>query len=197
MLADGLVVAEQGYRGDAAGAGAEDVEVLAAGDLEDHVDGFLQGIDVGGETPLALCLGRVAPADDEGLQLAAQAEARQALLRRQVEDVELVDLRRHHQQRALMDALGDGFVLDQFQHVVAEHHGAFGRGEVLADLEGIHVHLAGHAAVVHQVLRQVGEAVQQALAAGLEEAFHGSRVGHAVGGRHGFGHQVDDEMPAA
>ncbi|MNP32267.1 hypothetical protein D3C76_1254370 [compost metagenome] len=90
-------MAEQGDCGDPAGAGAEHVQVGAAGDLQDHVDGFLERFDVGSQTPFTLRFGRVAPTDDEGLQAALQAEARQALLRRQVEDVELVDLRRHHQ----------------------------------------------------------------------------------------------------
>ncbi|MCY1294065.1 hypothetical protein D9M70_433470 [compost metagenome] len=189
-------MAEQGDGGDAAGARAEDVEVLGSGDLQDDVDGFLQGLDVGRQAPLALRLGRVAPADDEGLQIVAQAEARQALFRRQVEHVELVDLWWHHQQRPLVHALGDGLVLDQLQHVIAIDHRAFGGGEVLADLEGVHVHLARHAAVFHQVLGQVGKTVQQALAAGFEEALDRCRVGHAVGGRHGLGHQVDDEVTA-
>ncbi|MCY1294755.1 hypothetical protein D9M70_440670 [compost metagenome] len=96
-----------------------------------------------------------------------------------------------------MDLLGAGLVLDQLQQVVAKHHRAFGQRQVLADLEGVHVDLAGHAAVVHQVLGQVAEAVEQALAAGFEEALDRRRVGHAVGRREGLGHQVDDEVAAA
>lgn len=101
--------------------------------------------------------------------------------RAQVEYVELVDLRRHHQQRAGMHLLGDGVVLDQLQHIVAVHHGAFTGAQVLAHLEGVHVHLAGHATVVDQVLGQVGQAIEQALAAGFEEAFDCCRVGQGVG----------------
>ena len=194
LLAAGHVVADQGRGGDPAGAGAEEVEVLAAGDRQDYLDGLLERLDIGGQAPFALRFGRVAPTDDEGLHAVAQAEARQALVRRQVEDVELVDLRRHHQQRAFVHRLGDRPVLDQFQHVVAEHHGALGGGQVLAHLEGVHVHLARHPAVVHQVLGQVAEAVQQALAAGLEEALDRRRVAQAVGRRHRLGQQVDDEL---
>src|SRR3546814_10071396 len=40
---------------------------------------------------------------NERLHVAAQAEARQALVRAQIEDIELVDLRRHHQQWALVE----------------------------------------------------------------------------------------------
>lgn len=95
-----------------------------------------------------------------------------------------------------MDLFGDGPVLDQLQHVVAENHRTFGGAQALADFEGAHVDLARHAAVVYQVLGQVGEAVEQALATGLEEAFDGGGVGRAVGRGHGFGHQVDHEVPA-
>ncbi|MNF70171.1 hypothetical protein D3C84_520720 [compost metagenome] len=197
VLADRGVVAQQRGAGDAAGAGAENVHVLAAGDGRDDVDRFLERFDVGRQAPLALFLGRVAPADDEGLQVAAQAVARQAFFRAQVEHVELVDLWWYHQQRTLVHLLGGGAVLDQFQHVVAENHGPLAGAQALADFEGAHVDLARHAAVVDQVLGQVGEAVEQALAAGLEEAFDRRGVGRAVGRGHGFGHQVDHEVPAA
>ncbi|MCY1177859.1 hypothetical protein D9M73_181840 [compost metagenome] len=40
------------------------------------------------------------------------------------------------------------------------------------------------------------KAIEQALAAGLEEALDCRRVGCAVGRGHGFGHQVDDEVTA-
>ncbi|MNM85645.1 hypothetical protein D3C81_977700 [compost metagenome] len=96
-----------------------------------------------------------------------------------------------------MHLFGDGAVLDQFQHIVAVHHRAFAGAQVLAHFEGIHVHLAGHAAVVDHVLGQVGQAIEQALAAGFEEAFDRSRVGQGIGRRHGLGHQVDDELAAA
>ncbi|MNM66232.1 hypothetical protein D3C81_777080 [compost metagenome] len=196
VLADRGVVAQQRGAGDAAGAGAEHVQVFAAGDGGDYVDRFLERLDVGRQAPLALFLGRVAPADDEGLHIVAQAEPRQALVRAQVEDVELVDLRRHHQQRTLVDLLGDRFVLDQFQHIVAEHHRAFGHAQALADLERAHVDLARHAAVVHHVLGEMRETVEQAFAAGFEKAFDCRRVGRRVGRGEGFGHQVDHEVPA-
>ncbi|MNM83477.1 hypothetical protein D3C81_955390 [compost metagenome] len=197
VLAKRCIVADQRGAGDAARAGAEYVQILAAGDRQDRIDRFLERIDVGRQAPFALGLGRVAPADDECLLVRAQAEARQAFLRAQVEHIELVDLRRHHQQRAGMHLFGDGPVLDQLQHVVAVHHRAFAGTQVLAHLEGVHVDLAGHAAVVDQVLGQVGQAVEQALATGLEEALDRCRVGQGVGGGHCLGHQVDDELATA
>ncbi len=197
LLAQRRVVAQQGGAGDAARAGAEHVHVFAAGNRRDHIDRFLERLDIGRQAPLALRLGRVAPADDKRLLAIAQAETCQALLRAQVEYIEFVDLRRHHQQWALVHLLGDGLVLDQLQHVIAKHHGAFSGAQGLADFEGAHVDLAGHAAVVHHVFGQVGQAIKQAFAAGFKEALDRRRVGRAVGGGHGFGHQVDHEVAAA
>ncbi|MCY1370461.1 hypothetical protein D9M69_575530 [compost metagenome] len=49
---------------------------------------------------------------------------------------------------------------------------------------------------MHQILGQVRETIEQALAAGFEKAFDCRRVGRGVGRRHGFGHEVDHEVPA-
>jgi len=95
-----------------------------------------------------------------------------------------------------MHLLGDRLVLDQLQYVIAKHYRAFGGAQALADFKGAHVDLARHAAVMHHVLGQVGQAIEQALAAGFEEALDCRRVGRAVGGGHGFGHQVDHEVAA-
>ncbi len=197
VFANGGIVAYQRSAGNPTRTGAKHVQVFAAGNRQHRVDGFFQRIDVGGQAPFTLGLGRVAPADDEGLLLRAQAVACQALFRAQVEHVELVDLRWHHQQRAGMHLLGDGAVLDKLQYIVAVHHRAFAGAQVLAHFEGVHVHLAGHAAVIDHVLGEVGQAVEQALAAGFEEAFDRCRVGQGIGRRHGFSHQVDDELAAA
>ena len=96
-----------------------------------------------------------------------------------------------------MHLFGDRLVLDQLQHVVAKHHRAFSGAQGLAHFKGAHVDLARHAAVVHHVLGQVRQAIEQALAAGFKKAFDRRRVGRAVGGGHGFGHQVDHEVAAA
>ncbi|MNO71620.1 hypothetical protein D3C76_625380 [compost metagenome] len=95
-----------------------------------------------------------------------------------------------------MDLLGDRLVLDQFQYIVAEYYRAFGHAQALADFERTHVDLARHAAVVHQILGQMREAVEQAFAAGFEEAFDCCGVGRRVGRGHGFSHQVDDKVAA-
>ena len=60
-----------------------------------------------------------------------QAKATQ----QQVEDVELVDLWRHEEQRSLVDLVRGGHVLDQLEHRVPKDDGAGGQGQVLAHLE--------------------------------------------------------------
>ena len=197
LLSQRRVVAQQRRAGDATGAGSEHIHVFATGNRRDHIDRFLERLDIGRQPPFALGLGGVAPTDDKSLLPIAQAEARQALIRAQVEYIEFVDLRWHYQQWALVYLLGDGLVLDQLQHIVAKHHRAFAGAQGLADFKGAHVDLAGHAAVVHHVLGQVGQAIEQAFTAGFKEAFDRRRVGRAVGGGHGFGHQVDHEVAAA
>ena len=68
-------VREKRRHGDAARAGAPDVDVRAAGDVAHHVDGFLQRLDVGVEPEVAFGGRRVLPADGEGLQAALEAIA--------------------------------------------------------------------------------------------------------------------------
>jgi hypothetical protein len=92
---------------------------------------------VGVEVPVALLLGRIAPADLEQLHLAVEDPSRQALLGRQVDAVELVDLRRADDQRPLVDLGRSRRVLDQLEHLVAKDHRARRRGDVLADLDSV------------------------------------------------------------
>ena len=190
------VVAQQGRCGNAAGAGAEHAQILAAGDFQDDVDGFLQRFDIGRQAPFTLGLGRVAPAHHKGLHVIGNQIAGQTLFRRKIEYVELVDLRRHDKNRPFVDLFGQGLVLDQFQHFVAEHHRALGHRQVLAHFEGIHVDLAGHAAVVGDVLRHMGQTVENALATGFEEALDRRRIERSVGRRHRFGQQRYHELGA-
>ena len=116
------IVPEQGCSGEATGAGPEHAQILAAGNAQDHVDGFFQGFNVGGQAPFALGLGRIAPADHKGLHMTDGQVASKAFFRRQVKHVKLVDLWRNHQYRALVDFFSQRLVLDQLQHFVAEDH---------------------------------------------------------------------------
>ncbi|MNM63787.1 hypothetical protein D3C81_751620 [compost metagenome] len=118
----------------------------------------------------------VAPADHEGLQTIFEHVLNEAVGRAQVEDVELVDLRRYHQHRPGVLGFAHRLVLDQFQQFVAKDNGTWGSGQVTTDLERLGIDLARQAVVVAQVIDQVIQASRQAQAAGVEQLFDGCRV---------------------
>ena len=125
----------------------------AARNLADDADGFPAGREVSLEIPVALRSGGIAPADGERRDTIVRGVLGEAAPGAQVERVELVDLRRHDQERALEGLGGGWLVLDQLQHLAAKHHGTRRRRQVLADLELAIVDLPRHAAVVEQVVR--------------------------------------------
>ncbi|MCY1418602.1 hypothetical protein D9M71_341650 [compost metagenome] len=191
-----LQVALQRGHGQAAGAGAHQVDAAAAADRAARLDGLVDGLHIGGKPPFAMSRVRVAPADDEQLDVVLQCVLHEAFFRRQIEDVELVDLRWHHQQWLGVQVLAQRLVLDQLQHLVAEHHCTGRGGQVAADFEGRLVHLAGHAAVVSQVVEQMARALDQAHAAGIEQLLHRQRIGQAVRWRQRIGEQRQQEARA-
>src|SRR5580765_8678002 len=120
----------------AADAEAQGVDLLAARDLlrqADRLDRRVLDVVVPGA--LGDLLAGVLPADDEHPVPFADAMADQRVLRLQVEDVELVDAGRHDQQRPLIDLRRERLVLEELEELVLEHHPAFGRGDIAADLE--------------------------------------------------------------
>jgi hypothetical protein len=123
--------------------------------LEHHLRELFVGIDPGDDEDRVALLGR--PLDERVLGL-------------EVQNVELVDPRRHDQQRHLVDLLGRRRVLDQLHDLILVDDLAWGRGDVHADLEGVHVGLAdGELALAAlEVGQQVLEAFQQVLALGLD-----------------------------
>ncbi|MCY1421528.1 hypothetical protein D9M71_371860 [compost metagenome] len=186
----------QGGYGQAAGAGAHQVDFLAAGDGAAGVQGFFQCLHVSRQAPFAVARIGIAPAHHEHLQAVLQGVLDEALLRREIEDVVLVDLRRHHQQRTQVLLLAHGLVLDQLQQLVAQDHGAGSGGEGAADLEGVLADLAGHAVVVQQVVQQVAQALDQAEPASVEQLLHRQGVEQAVGGRQCVAQLGQDETGA-
>ncbi|MCY1426341.1 hypothetical protein D9M71_421600 [compost metagenome] len=118
----------------------------------------------------------VAPADHEHLQAAFEHVLDKAVGSAEVEDVELVDLRRHDQQWACVLLFAHRRVLDQLQQLVAKYHCARGRSQVGAYFEGALVHLTRQPIVVTQVVEQVGHAAYQALAAGVEQLLDRQRI---------------------
>ena len=113
--------------------------------------------------------------------------AHETVVRAQIEDVELVDPGRDHQQRALEHGLGGGRVLDQLHQPVLVHHLARAGRDVAAQLERFRVgHLdAEPAAPALQIAEQVVQAAQQVLAPGLDGAAQHLGVGeHEIARAH-------------
>ena len=88
------------------------------------------------------------------------------VFRLQVEDVKLVDARRHHHQRALRDARRGRRVLDQLEEFVFKHHCTRRGREIAADLKGRFVRLADVA--LAGIGDEVGNAPRNALPIRLE-----------------------------
>ncbi|MNQ83859.1 hypothetical protein D3C85_989610 [compost metagenome] len=196
QLPSGLQMALQNGHGQTAGTGAQQVDVLAGANRPTGIDGLLERPYIARQPPLAMAGVRVAPAHHEHLQAVLQRVLDEALARRQIEDVVLVDLRRHDQQRPRVLLLAHRLVLDQLEQLVAVHHRTGGDRQVAADLEGLLAHLAGHAAVVQQVVEQVADALEQTDAAGVEQLLDRQRVEQAVGRRQGIAELGQDEARA-
>ncbi len=169
-------MSEQRGEREAAGAGGEHVDLVGTGDLARDGDGLLCGREVGVHVPGTLRSGGIAPGDCEELHALLDGVFGEAAAGREVDHVELVDLRRQQDQRARMHLFLHRPVLDQLEDLAAIDDGARRHGEVLADLELALVDLARHAAVVEQVVDQVLRAVQQAAAAGLHDALERAGV---------------------
>ena len=155
----------------AAEAVADRSDLALAGRLLDRVERrqrTLQHVVL--ERLVAELLVRVDPGQDEDGVALVDAELDEAVLRLQVEDVELVDPRRHDHQRPLVHLLGRRRVLDQLHQVGLEHDLARRGRDVPADLERVEV---GHpdrepALAALEILQHVLQAAQQVLAAGLD-----------------------------
>ena len=112
QLALGLQVALKRCHGEAAGAGADEVDLLAAGDGAAGIAGFFDRLYVGRKSPLAVPGIRIAPGNGKHLQAVFQGVLNEALFRAEIEDIELVDLRRHDQQGAWVLLFAHRLVLD-------------------------------------------------------------------------------------
>jgi hypothetical protein len=117
-----LQVALQRGNGQAAGAGAHQVDLAGAGDRPAHIQRFFQRRHIGGQAPFTVTHIRIAPADHKGLQAVFQGVLHKAVGRAEIENVVLVDLRRDDQQGLGVLFFAHGLVLDQLQQLVAKHH---------------------------------------------------------------------------
>jgi len=97
------------------------IDVCRSRDDADRRNRGKQSCDIGVHVPVALRRCRVAPADDEHLKAVFYEVFDNALPRREIENVELVDLRGHDDLRPSIDFASHRRVLDQLQHAVAEH----------------------------------------------------------------------------
>ncbi|MNJ50310.1 hypothetical protein D3C77_455790 [compost metagenome] len=155
----------QGSDGQTSSAGAEQIYVAAAGDGAAGIHGLFQRLDITRQAPFAMTGIGVAPTDNKGLQAVFEGVLDKAVGRAQIEDVELVDLRRDDQQRSSVLFFAHGLVLDQLQQLVAKNHRPRGGGQVATDLERLGVDLARQPIVVAQVVNQMVQASEQAQAA--------------------------------
>ena len=142
-------------RQDAAGTDPGQCGPLDAGDPLDRVHRVQDRPDVGVEVPRRMPRVRVAPRDHEHLLALTHEELDQAASGRQVQRVVLVDRRRHDQQRNLAHLLGLRGVLDQLEHLGAQHDRARCDGDVAADLERRSVNHLGDARRRCQVAQQL------------------------------------------
>ena len=134
---------------------------------------------------------RVDPGDDEHGVALLDRPAHEGVLRREVQDIELVDPGRDDQQRHLVDGLRRRVVLDELHEVVAQHDLAGRDGDIAADLEGGHVGLRDAQLPLSglQVAEQVLEAAQQVLAIAVHRFAEDPGVG---GGEIGRRHRIDE-----
>ena len=108
----------------------------------------------------------VPPRDHERCMSRIDDVPHERVLRPQVENVVLVDARRHEEKRCLVDCGGRRRILDQLDQLIAEHHAARRERQVAADLE---CRFVGHRdAPALRVADQVREPLGDAGAARLD-----------------------------
>ena len=127
----------------------------------------------------------VLPRHQEHRETLLDNEAHQRIGRLQIHDVELVDARRHDQQRRLMNLLGQRRILDQLHQLILVDHRAGGHRQIAPYLEGA---VVGHRnATFFEILEQILDAPGDALTLGLDRRLEKLRVGRGeIRRRHGI-----------
>ncbi len=144
----------------AAHAKAQRIDLRLLGDVAGHAQrlqhSVVQVVRPGGAVhAVGIGSDRIAPGNQEDRVTLPHRVTHEGVLGLQVQDVELVDVRRHDDQRPFVHGGGRGRVLDELEQLVFEHHVAGGRGHVAADLELGLVGLCD-AALLH-VAQQIGQ----------------------------------------
>ena len=118
----------------------------------------------------------VAPGDHEDLLALAQQVLDQAAARREVQDVELVDRRRDHEERELAHALAARLVLDELEDLGAQDDGTRRDGEVVPDRERARVDARRQPRRAREVAHELAHAARQAGTAVVDDVLEHGRV---------------------
>ncbi len=151
-----------------------------AGDARDRFTRLQDCGGIGVEVEVALLDVRVAPGDHEHLLALLDQPLDQAAPGREVEHVVLVDRRRRDQQRHLANLRGLRLVLDELEHLGAQHHRARSHREVLPHREAARVDRRRPAG---EVVQEAARAPDQVRAALVDARLQDGRVGPREVGR--------------
>src|ERR1019366_9843669 len=137
-------------------------------DCRHRRDGALKHVVL--EALVSLTCVRIDPGDDEDRVPLFDAPSDERILWLEIEDVEFVDPRRNDQQRRFTYLLCHFRVLDALDHFVVENDLARRRRNILAEPERIHIRHSNAEAALSalQVVKQIRQAAEQVLAAGLK-----------------------------
>ena len=118
--------------------------------------------------------------------------------RREVHDVELVDHRRHEEDRDLPHLRGRRLVLDELEALVAQHDGSRGQAEVAADGELADVDVGGQARRLPHVPGELPRAAHEVPPARVDRSLEHLGIDErSVGGRQRVDDVLGDEAQLA
>jgi PucR-like helix-turn-helix protein len=149
------------------------------------------------EVEVTLFLLRVAPRDREHLLALSHVVLDHAPPGGEVQHVVLVDRRGDEQQRSLSHLIGRGLVLDQLEHVRAEHDRPGGDRDVAADLELADVDRRRQPRRGVQIVDEMTGAADEVAAAGIDHLLDHGRIGPGEVGRGQRVEHVPDREPRA
>src|SRR5262249_53989485 len=141
-----------------------------------HADCFLNGSYIFGETVIPKFRAGIAPANCEELNPMGDCILSQTPLRGQIHDVVFINLRRHQQQRTLIDLTSRRRVLNQFAKLVSIYDRTRSRTDILANLEWTLVDLRRHSSIVQQIFGEIPQPFQQTQPTRVESVLESGRI---------------------